>query len=75
MTGAGKTTILYKLAFDEIVVTQPTMGSNCEEVAQGNMRFQIWDLSGAENMRGSWDAYCQGTHAVVYVCEASDENP
>ena len=58
MTGAGKTTILYKLALDEIVVTQPTVGSNCEEVSQGNMRFQIWDLSGAENMRGAWSTYC-----------------
>ena len=29
---AGKTTILYKLALNEVVVTQPTMGSNCEEI-------------------------------------------
>ena len=57
MSGSGKTTILYKLAFDEVVVTQPTMGANCEEVQQGNMRFQIWDLSGAENMRGAWSGY------------------
>jgi ADP-ribosylation factor-like protein 5B len=58
MTGSGKTTILYKLALDEVVVTQPTVGSNCEEVVQGNMRFQIWDLSGAESMRGAWSTYC-----------------
>jgi ADP-ribosylation factor-like protein 5B len=29
---AGKTTILYKLALGEVVVTQPTIGSNVEEV-------------------------------------------
>ncbi len=29
---AGKTTILYKLALNEVVVTQPTIGSNVEEV-------------------------------------------
>lgn len=29
---AGKTTILYKLALGEVIVTQPTIGSNVEEV-------------------------------------------
>lgn len=29
---AGKTTILYKLALGEIIMTQPTIGSNVEEV-------------------------------------------
>jgi ADP-ribosylation factor-like protein 5B len=29
---AGKTTILYKLALNEVIVTQPTIGSNVEEV-------------------------------------------
>ena len=32
MNNAGKTTILYKLALDEVIVTQPTIGSNVEEV-------------------------------------------
>jgi ADP-ribosylation factor-like protein 1 len=51
------------------------MGSNCEDIQQGQCRFQVWDLSGADSMRGAWAAYCQGTHAVVYVIDASDENP
>jgi ADP-ribosylation factor-like protein 5B len=29
---AGKTTLLYKLALNEVIVTQPTIGSNVEEV-------------------------------------------
>ena len=33
MNNAGKTTILYKLALDEVIVTEPTIGSNVEEVA------------------------------------------
>lgn len=32
LANSGKTTILYKLAFGEVVVTQPTIGSNIEEV-------------------------------------------
>ena len=32
LNNAGKTTILYKLALNEVIVTQPTIGSNVEEV-------------------------------------------
>ncbi len=32
MNNAGKTTILYKLSLNEVVVTEPTIGSNVEEV-------------------------------------------
>ena len=32
MANSGKTTILYKLSLGEVVVAQPTVGSNVEEV-------------------------------------------
>ena len=48
---AGKTTILYKLALNEVVVTQPTIGSNVEEVQHKNVKLQVWDLGGQENLR------------------------
>ena len=32
MQNSGKTTILYKLSLGEIIVSQPTIGSNIEEV-------------------------------------------
>ena len=39
MNNAGKTTILYKLALDEVVVTEPTIGSNVEEVQHKNLKL------------------------------------
>lgn len=30
LNNAGKTTLLYKLSLGEIIVTEPTIGSNCE---------------------------------------------
>ena len=39
MNNAGKTTILYKLALDEVIVTEPTIGSNVEEVQHQNLRL------------------------------------
>ena len=32
LQNSGKTTILYRLALGEVVITQPTIGSNVEEV-------------------------------------------
>lgn len=39
MNNAGKTTILYKLALDEVIVTEPTIGSNVEEVSHQNLKL------------------------------------
>ena len=46
MANSGKTTILYKLSLGEVVVTQPTIGSNVEEVQHPNLKMQVWDLGG-----------------------------
>ena len=39
LDNAGKTTILYKLALDEVIVTEPTIGSNVEEVSHKNLKL------------------------------------
>lgn len=39
LANAGKTTILYKLALGEVIVTQPTIGSNVEEVYHNNIKL------------------------------------
>ena len=74
MNNAGKTTILYKLALDEVIVTEPTIGSNVEEVQHQNLRLQVWDLGGQENLRAAWDAYYANTHAVIFVIDSADDS-
>lgn len=69
---AGKTTILYKLALNEVVLTQPTIGSNVEEVTHHNIKLQVWDLGGQENLRQAWDAYYENAEAVIYVVDAAE---
>ena len=39
LSNAGKTTILYKLALDSVVVTQPTIGSNVEELKKNSINL------------------------------------
>lgn len=74
MHNAGKTTILYKLALGEVIVTQPTIGSNVEEVSHQNVKMQVWDLGGQENLRSSWDAYYSNTQAIIYVVDCADDS-
>mmetsp|Transcript_17466 Transcript_17466/g.39531 ORF Transcript_17466/g.39531 Transcript_17466/m.39531 type:complete len:207 (-) Transcript_17466:59-679(-) len=72
LNNAGKTTILYKLHLGEVVLTQPTIGSNVEEVKHDNLTFQVWDLGGQENLRGNWSTYFEDTDAVCFVVDSND---
>ncbi|KAL9317972.1 hypothetical protein ACSQ67_014489 [Phaseolus vulgaris] len=85
LDNAGKTTTLYKLHLGEVVTTNPTVGSNVEELVYKNIRFevealltplrnsfQVWDLGGQERLRTSWATYYRGTHAVIAVIDSSD---
>ena len=57
LDNAGKTTILYRLHLGEAIDTNPTVGSNVEEVVHRNVRFQVWDLGGQEKLRRVWTTY------------------
>lgn len=41
LDNAGKTTTLYKLHLGEVVTTNPTVGSNVEELVYKNIRFEV----------------------------------
>ncbi|KAG8467086.1 hypothetical protein KFE25_000402 [Diacronema lutheri] len=69
---AGKTTILYKLHLGDVIETQPTIGSNVEQVSHRNIRFQVWDLGGQERLRKSWGTYFIHTNAVILVVDSTD---
>jgi ADP-ribosylation factor-like protein 5B len=74
LQNAGKTTILYRLALGQLVTTQPTIGSNVEEISHNNVKFQTWDLGGQESMRSVWDVYFLNTDGVIFVIDSSDQD-
>jgi ADP-ribosylation factor-like protein 5B len=41
LDNAGKTTTLYKLHLGEVISTQPTVGSNVEQVQYKNLLFEV----------------------------------
>jgi len=74
LSNAGKTTILYRMNLGTVVRTQPTIGSNVEEVRHQGLSFQVWDLGGQEKMRDTWSTYFSDTDAVVFVVDSNDHD-
>ncbi|KAK3102097.1 hypothetical protein FSP39_008713 [Pinctada imbricata] len=65
---AGKTTILYRLAIDELVSTTPTMGFNVETFVYRGVTITVWDMGGLPSIQKHWKDYymdCQGIFFVV----------
>ncbi|KAK9686950.1 ADP-ribosylation factor-like protein 5A [Basidiobolus ranarum] len=74
LDNAGKTTVLYKLLYNEVASTTPTIGSNVEEIVYKNVRFLMWDVGGQEALRASWSAYYTNAKAVIMVIDSNDKD-
>lgn len=77
LDSAGKTTVLYRLQFNEFVNTVPTKGFNAEKVrlSLGNHRngtFHFWDVGGQEKLRPLWKSYTRCSDGIVYVVDSVD---
>ncbi len=82
LDSAGKTTVLYRLKFDQYVNTVPTIGFNCERVRRSvvnsstrsrNLSFLLWDVGGQEKIRPLWRPYTRATDAVIFVVDSCDD--
>ncbi len=51
LDGAGKTTVLYKLKFDEVVTTIPTIGFNVDTIQVKDLTMTVWDVGGQHKIR------------------------
>lgn len=77
LDSAGKTTILYRLQFNEFVNTVPTKGFNAEKVkvalgCPGTVTFHFWDVGGQEKLRPLWKSYTRCTDGIVFVVDSVD---
>ncbi len=75
---AGKTTVLYRLRFNEFVNTVPTKGFNTEKIKVtlgGKSRtatFHFWDVGGQEKLRPLWRSYTRCADGLVFVVDSVD---
>lgn len=72
LDAAGKTTVLYRLKLNEVLMTIPTIGFNVETVEYRNLRLTVWDIGGQDIIRPLWRHYFLGTHAMIFVVDSSD---
>jgi GTPase SAR1 family protein len=54
------------------VSTLPTVGYQLVNLQRRNIKWNIWDVSGAGKFRSLWPALLAHVHAVVFVIDASD---
>ncbi|XP_036419885.1 ADP-ribosylation factor-like 4aa [Colossoma macropomum] len=76
LDSAGKTTVLYRLQFNEFVNTVPTKGFNAEKVklalGGSTVAFHFWDVGGQEKLRPLWKSYTRCTDGIVFVVDSVD---
>ena len=70
LDGAGKTTILSRMANKAITGIEPTVGLNVEQIPFKNFSVSFWDLGGAATIL--WKHYYHSTDAFIFVIDSSD---
>lgn len=75
LDGSGKTTMLYKLKYNESVMTVPTVGFNVEtlDTDKSNLGLTVWDVGGQKKMRPHWRHYYTDTAGLLFVVDSCDQ--
>ncbi|CAG0892684.1 unnamed protein product [Darwinula stevensoni] len=72
LDNAGKTTILKKLASEDITHITPTQGFNIKSVHSEGFKLNVWDIGGQRKIRPYWKNYFDKTDVLIYVVDSSD---
>jgi len=72
LDAAGKTTILYKLKPNEVVMIVPTIGFSIERVKYRNIFLTAWDVGGHERIGPHWRQYFENTQGLIFVVDSND---
>jgi len=72
LDGAGKTTVVNKLAGLPINTVSPTVGLNTLKIKKGSYDINVLDLGGGERIRDIWKNYLAEAFGVVFLVDSSD---
>ncbi|MGH0117171.1 UNVERIFIED_CONTAM: hypothetical protein FKN15_029584 [Acipenser sinensis] len=73
LDNAGKTTLLKKLASEDVSTITPTQGFNIKSVASNGMKLNVWDIGGQRKIRPFWKKYLENTDLLIYVTDSADK--
>lgn len=72
LDNAGKTTLLGKLATDQVHVHRPTFHPNVEELSLGGIKLKTIDMGGHQEARRLWKDYFTKVDGVVFIVDAAN---
>ncbi|XP_069618084.1 ADP-ribosylation factor-like protein 3 isoform X1 [Ranitomeya imitator] len=72
LDNAGKTTILTRLALEEVSNITPTQGFNIKSVQSQSLKLSVWDIGGQRTIRTHWKKYLGNTDLLIYVVDSAD---
>mmetsp|Transcript_129243 Transcript_129243/g.258075 ORF Transcript_129243/g.258075 Transcript_129243/m.258075 type:complete len:185 (-) Transcript_129243:95-649(-) len=73
LDNAGKTTILKKMADEDISQIMPTQGFNVKSIVSEGIKLNVWDIGGQQSIREYWSNYYESADVLVYVVDSSDK--
>ncbi|GJJ13205.1 hypothetical protein Clacol_007456 [Clathrus columnatus] len=56
--------------FSEEVV--PTVAFNLRHIKRGGVKLKVWDVAGQPRFRSTWQRYCSGVDAVVFILDSAE---
>ncbi|XP_064314186.1 ADP-ribosylation factor-like protein 3 [Phalacrocorax carbo] len=73
LDNAGKTTLLKRLASEEVSTITPTQGFNVKSVHSHGFKLNVWDIGGQRSIRSYWRKYLGSTDLLIYVIDSADQ--
>lgn len=74
LDSAGKTTVLYRLKYNQYMNTAPTIGFNCEKFRINGTAYTVWDVGGQDKLRPLWRSYTRCTDGIIFVLDSTKED-
>ncbi|EIE20557.1 ARF/SAR superfamily [Coccomyxa subellipsoidea C-169] len=72
LDNAGKTTIVKRIAGEDLSKVSPTLGFNIHSLHYKGVRLNIWDVGGQAILRPYWQNYYERTDALLWVVDSAD---
>jgi len=74
LDSSGKTTVLYRLKYNQYMNTTPTIGFNCEKFRINGTAYTVWDVGGQDKLRPLWRSYTRCTDGIIFVIDSTKED-